>query len=52
MIWFNLILLLNGSEFWLQSFETYEDCRAVELDLEERGTKANLVCRRANVEPA
>jgi hypothetical protein len=50
IIWFNLLLFHAGHIYWLGVFETYEQCREVQLELEKERPQDNMVCRWIKVE--
>ena len=37
MIWFNLLLVLNGQMHWVESVETLEECLEVKEIIERNG---------------
>lgn len=50
LVWFNLIMIHQGHMFLVSSFETYDECHAVQVQYEERYPEDKFFCPFVRVE--
>lgn len=52
IVWFNLIMYHHGQVFLIDTFDTYEECYAVQLEYEAQQPEDSFACPFVKVEEA